>query len=247
MRLVNKHIVITRARHQAGNFADLLRAHGAIPIMYPCIAIIPTNDLASLDTALMHLASYDWLVITSANTVEMIQQRLADQHISADFGAIKIGALGIKTANAIRSALRHTVDFIPSHPSAQHLGFELPIRPSETILLPQSALAKPDLALTLSQRGGVVTAISAYQTIADTSDDDLPTLLAHQRVDAITFTSSSCVTHFVQRLGYVPDVPAVCIGDITAQTAQVAGFRRIFTTSDARLESFIDVLQRILK
>ena len=69
MMLAGKRIVITRARHQAGAFADLLREHGAIPILYPCIAIIPPDDPAPLDEALAHLSAYDWMLITSANTV----------------------------------------------------------------------------------------------------------------------------------------------------------------------------------
>jgi uroporphyrinogen-III synthase len=44
--LVGKRIVNTRAVHQAEALNTLLRARGALPLDYPCIAIVPSQDSA---------------------------------------------------------------------------------------------------------------------------------------------------------------------------------------------------------
>ena len=47
------------------------------PISYPCIAIAPPDDPAELDAALDDLLAgkFDWLVLTSANTVRSLATR----------------------------------------------------------------------------------------------------------------------------------------------------------------------------
>ncbi len=57
-----KGIVVTRAVHQAGDLADLLREAGAEPLLYPCIAIQPPDEPSALDEALRDAASgaFDW-------------------------------------------------------------------------------------------------------------------------------------------------------------------------------------------
>jgi len=237
-----KRIVITRARHQAVAFANLLREHGATPILYPCIAIIPPDDPAPLDEALARLSNYDWMLITSTNTVDIIHQRLTERNSSPDFGAIKIGAIGTSSANAVKTIFGRDVNFIPSRGTAHHLGIELPMIAGEKIFLPQSAIANHVLADTLIERGGIVMAMSAYQTVTDTGGDDLPALLAQNQIDAITFTSSSCVIHFLYKLGYVPDVTVACIGNVTAQTAREVGFARVLIADNTDLGGLITLL-----
>jgi uroporphyrinogen-III synthase len=245
MSLLNKRIVITRARHQAGELVDMVRRHGAIPVLYPCIAIIPPADTAPLDDALAQLSTSDWLLITSTNTVAVIHQRLIERQLSPDWNAVKMGAIGKSTAKAIHNWLGCEADFIPSQASAQHLASELPLMRGERVLLPQSALAKPTIADIITDRGGIVTAITAYQTIADDGGEDVPQLLRQNAIHAVTFTSPSSVREFVARVGYIPDVRVGCIGDTTAQTARDMGFVRVSVAKDACLADLLDKLSAI--
>ena len=50
--LSGKHVVNTRALHQAAELDALLRERCAEPISYPCIDIRPPEDCAALDAAL---------------------------------------------------------------------------------------------------------------------------------------------------------------------------------------------------
>ncbi|TVR18719.1 MAG: uroporphyrinogen-III synthase [Anaerolineaceae bacterium] len=233
-RLRGKRVVVTRAAHQAGELADKLRERGATPLLYPCIAIVPL-----LNDNLPDLSAFDWLVVTSSNTVEALRGQLD----FAGYAALKIAAVGTSTAAALRDAFAVAVDFIPDVQTGEHLAETLPLQRDERVLVPGSAIAKPDLTRILTGRGADVTAVSVYQTIVGTGGEAIPAMLQAGEVDALTFTSSSTVTHFVGRVGTVPDVPAVCIGTVTAQTAIDAGFKRVIVPETYTLDGLIAVME----
>ena len=87
--LTGKQVANTRALHQAEELDRLLYRTGAIPISYPCLAIAPPENSTSLDVALCQLAGgrFDWLVLTSSNTVLAIQTRL--QHLGLDTSVLQ--------------------------------------------------------------------------------------------------------------------------------------------------------------
>src|SRR5262245_22252377 len=111
--LRDKRVVITRALHQAEEMAALLRERGAQPLLYPCIAITPPDDTRLLDTALkaVERGGFDWLVLTSANTVYALDERL--KALGLNVGALanlRIAAIGRVTATAADNCLHLRVD-----------------------------------------------------------------------------------------------------------------------------------------
>ncbi|HRW50321.1 MAG TPA: uroporphyrinogen-III synthase, partial [Caldilinea sp.] len=76
--LRGRRVVVTQAEHQAPALIGLLEARGATALPYPCIAIVPPADIAPLDECLQRLAggAFDWLVLTSANGVRIVAERL---------------------------------------------------------------------------------------------------------------------------------------------------------------------------
>jgi uroporphyrinogen-III synthase len=89
-----------------------------------------------------------------------------------------------------------------------------------SVLLPQANLARPALADLLRGAGAVVEACTAYETVRPEGEMALT-----GPVDAITFTSSSSVQHFVEM--FAPDAigaaRVACIGPVTADTARALG------------------------
>ena len=77
MPLSGKRILIGRAKHQAGALSDALREQGAQVIEVPFIEIRPPESWTPLDQAIARLLDYDWLILTSANGVQMLFARLA--------------------------------------------------------------------------------------------------------------------------------------------------------------------------
>ncbi len=96
---------MTRAAHQAGKLSEGLRALGAEPVEVPVLEIQPPLDFAPLDRALRSLDSYDWLILTSANTVRALVDRAAALGSQfCHFATLKVAAVGEATATAARNA-----------------------------------------------------------------------------------------------------------------------------------------------
>ena len=100
--LAGMRVLVTRASHQAGKLSEGLRALGAVPVEVPLLEIQPPADFAPLDRALRELDSYDWLILTSANTVQSLQQRTQTLGLSLVPGADEHGAPVSRSA-AVRS------------------------------------------------------------------------------------------------------------------------------------------------
>src|SRR5687768_9095430 len=114
--LAGKRVVITRAAHQSSELADLLQQRGAEPVLYPCIAIAPPEDTAALDRALEAVArgDFDWLVLTSANTVLRLAEHLEVSTFQRpSFAGLQVAAVGAATAEAAEKLLSVMVNVLP--------------------------------------------------------------------------------------------------------------------------------------
>ncbi|MGB7337821.1 MAG: uroporphyrinogen-III synthase [Phototrophicaceae bacterium] len=249
MSLAGRRIVVTRATHQADEVIAQIKAHGGIPILYPCIAITAPDDTSALNHALKQLGTFDWLIFTSSNTVYALQQQLQRLDIKIDGSRIKIATVGTKTDKTLRDIFGQSADFIPTQYTADELARDLPLSLGDRIFLPQSALADDTLSAQLSARGATVTVVDAYQTIIGSGGDDVPALLEQHRIDAVTFTSGSTVTNFVERIMPLTafDVPAICIGASTYDVAIEAGFKTVLYPDNFTINNMIDLLSDFLE
>ncbi len=249
--LLGKRIVNTRAAHQAAAFDALIKQRGAVPLSYPCITIQAPEDTSQLDAALHQLRQgvFDWLVLTSANTIHIIAQRLHELHLSLS-STFKVAAIGPSTARETQAQLGLNVDLMPDEYIAEALAEALHPSPGMRACLPESAIARPTLADKLRTAGAVVTVITAYETTRGNGGVDLPTLLAKGDVDAITFTSSSTVRFFVDRLhdeggdiAMLGQVCLTCIGPKTTITASELGLDVAVSASPHTLDGILNGLE----
>ena len=67
--LASRRIVVTRPAGQALHFAEMIRAAGGGPMMFPTIDIAPLKDNTALDAVLARLNQFDLAVFVSANAV----------------------------------------------------------------------------------------------------------------------------------------------------------------------------------
>jgi uroporphyrinogen-III synthase len=240
-----KRIVNTRAAHQAAALDALLMARGAEPVAYPCIAIVPPQDTTQIDRALR--SDYDWLVLTSANTVLVLAQRLKALQLRVTG---RVAAVGAATAECAEALLGVRVEVMPEQFIAENLAAALEITSGTRVLLPESAIARPTLAAMLRERGADVEVIPAYQTVRGSGGADVPRLLQARQIDAITFTSSSTVEHFLGRLEaeggsreHLQGVGIACIGPQTEKTARACGLDISVTASIHTLEGLVEALE----
>src|SRR5271170_3308505 len=111
--LAGKRIVVTRTRSQASSLVAALRELGAEVIELPTIEIVPLESYEALDEALLNIVRYQWLIVTSVNTVKVLAQRLAVLELdSAIFCGLRKVALGSAPAGAMQE-LGIVVDVVP--------------------------------------------------------------------------------------------------------------------------------------
>lgn len=241
--LAGKRIVITRPPPKADAFADRLRELGAEPVLLPTITIQPPTDPALLDDALRHLDRYDWLILTSANTVTHISQRLTA--LSLDPVWPPVGVIGPATGKALQTDYGVTPAVMPEKHVAEALFAALHDHSDLSgarVLLPQGDLARPVLADLLRGARADVDTVIAYENVRPEID---PALLADP-FDAVTFTSSSTVQNFVERfddpLSVIGAAWIACIGPVTAGTARENGLPVHIVAEPHTLDGLIDAL-----
>ena len=228
--LTGRVVLVTRAREQAGAFAELLEAAGARVLLVPTIAIEPPHSWAQLDAALA--GDFRWVVFTSVNGVAMVRRRVAATGRGRDLlKRARLAAIGPATAGALGD-WGLAAEVVPGEYVAE--GLIRCLRPlvarGETVLLPRAAETRDVLVRELSALGAHVTEVAAYRTRAASEQAGaLRGALADGRVDVVTFTSSSTVRSFCALFGaaelprLLSGVTVACIGPITRATAEGRG------------------------
>jgi len=247
--LAGRRVLVTRAAHQAGKLSDGLRALGAVPIEVPVLEIRPPASFDPLDGALKSLESYDWLVLTSANTVRVLAERAAILGMELGKAAsLKVAAVGSATAKAAVDA-GFKVTFVPESYVAESLVLGLTGGVSgQRILLARAEIARDVVPDSLHHAGAVVDVVNAYRNaLPEAAPQQLRAALA-EGIDAATFTSSSSATHLAEaaRESCIPwpfaGVPAVSIGPITSQTLRELGWEPAIEASPSDIPGLIAAL-----
>ncbi|HEU5321503.1 MAG TPA: uroporphyrinogen-III synthase [Methylomirabilota bacterium] len=233
--LDGRRIVVTRAAEQAGELADALAARGADVVIAPTIRIepLPGSELGALRAALLALTGYRWIVFTSRNAVRVVTDRMAEWRLGTDaLARAPVAAIGPATAAALVER-GVTPEVVPPRFVAEAVVEALAARgglAGARILLPRALDARDALPAGLRQHGATVEIVPVYRTVTADGGGDARGLAADLldgRIDAVTFTSSSTVRHFVDLVG--ADA-ATCgrfttavIGPVTADTARELG------------------------
>jgi uroporphyrinogen-III synthase len=251
--LHGKTILVTRARHQAGQLSAELRKLGASVLEIPAIEIVPPKSFAELDAALLHLSQFQWLILTSANAVEAVSARIESLGLNlAALTPFKIAAVGSATAEAIRK-LGLEVAVTPPEYVAESLAAALADRVrGQRVLLARAAVARDVIPDALRTHGAVVEVVDAYRTVIPAASvTEIRTLFSTTGAipDAATFTSSSTVTNFLNLLREagvqsLKTLLAVSIGPITSQTLRENGFSAAAEADPHNLAGLVDAVVR---
>ena len=239
--LFGLEVVVTRTRDQASQLSSALRAHGAAPVEVPVIEVAdPSDGGAALRDATTRASTFDWIVLTSPNGAERFVAGLRD---ARDLGAARVAVIGPGTAAVL--ARHHLVaDLVPPEYVAESLLDALPApAPGGTgrLLLARAAVARDVLPDGLRGRGWDVEVVEAYRTVPVRPTDEQRAVVAS--ADAVTFTSSSTVTNFVDAFG-AGAVPALvaCIGPVTAATARALGIEPQVEATEHTIDGLVDAL-----
>jgi uroporphyrinogen-III synthase len=250
--LAGKRILVTRAAHQAGRLSDGLRALGAEPVEVPVLEIRPPESFEPLDAALRQLDCYQWIILTSANTVRALVERLEMLRIGRPPAFLKVAAVGDATAaEAGRAGFRITL--VPVSYVAESLlsGLRGEVA-GEKILLARAAIARDVIPDALRTAGAIVDVVDAYRNVMPESAPDRLREAVAGRLDAATFTSSSSAEHLAdaaRRAGVefpLRGVPAVSIGPITSQTLRDLGWPPVAEADPSDIPGLIGAVLSVL-
>lgn len=229
--LAGRRIVVTRAQQQAAALSDELRALGAEVDEIPTIEIRPAQDYTPLDTALRSIAQYHWLILTSANGVKALFDRMREARIPVEeLLRVRIAAIGPATRKAIESrGLR--VEVVPDEYVAEAVVDSMrDVAKGLNVLLVRAKVARDVIPVELGKIAARVDVVEAYETVAPESSRQrlLEALQSDHRPDAITLTSSSTAKNLVEMLGdsrsLLNGVKLASIGPVTTATLKQLGF-----------------------
>jgi len=246
--LAGRRVLVTRAAHQAGKLSEGLRTRGAEPVEVPVLEIQPPADLAPLDRALRELDTYDWLILTSANTVRAI----AWSNLLDKISGLKVAAVGEATAAAARQG-GLPVAVVPETYVAEALVDCLADQVAgKRILLARAEIARDVIPDALRAAGAAVDVVDAYRNGLPSAAPELLRAALEKGIDAATFTSSSSVTHLADAARAAgiafpfAGVRAVSIGPITSQTLRELGWEPAAEATASDIPGLIDTVGRVL-
>ena len=251
--LSGRRIVVTRAQRQSGGLRERLEQQGAEVLLLPTIEIAPPESYETLDDALRDGKRFAWLVVTSANAVRVLGERLTEIGLSSESLAhLHFAAVGPSTAEAMRT-LGLKVDVVPEQYVGEALADALKDRVrGQRVLLVRAAVARDVVPDALIAAGAQVTVADAYRTVvpADAVARALEIFGANLLPDAVVFTSGSTVTHLLDvlreaRLVFPRDVPCVSIGPVTSTALHEAGLVVAAEAESASLDGLVEACVRL--
>ena len=242
--LAGRRVVVTRAEHQSAELVGSLTAAGATVERLPLLALLPPEDPAPLAAAARELASYRWVVFTSANAVAALFGALDDRWPEG----VAVAAIGDATDAALCADVVRP-DLVAEESSAEGLLAELLPRlrhqPGERILLPQAADARPALAAGLRAAGHHVDTVVAYRkTVPPEARERAASIFGDAPLGWVTFTSPSIVRSFAGL--FAPrwserraTLRAASIGPITSEALRGLGVPPAAEASKASDEAMV--------
>jgi uroporphyrinogen-III synthase len=239
--LAGWRVLVPRGGKWGDSVAATLRSYGAIPVIAPMINFASTADAPALSDAIKRLENgkFDWLVITSATTVDV----LVSQQVSVPVDT-RIAAVGETTSAALMLA-GYRVDFVPeSDNSARGLLKEWPQSDIVgTVLILQSEIAEPVLVAGLAELGLDVEFVAAYRTVGVPVAEQVTTDVASGRIGAVLVTSGSVARQVQSQLAPLPETTIVaCIGPRTAFDARAAGLTVHLIADERSAASLVEAL-----
>jgi uroporphyrinogen III methyltransferase/synthase len=224
-------VLVTRPGGESDPLVQALRHRGYR------VHAVPTVQTEAVVLELRSLASYDWVVFTSARGVDAVSELPTSP---------RFAAVGTETAKALRARGVEPAH-VPATADGSDLGKTLPGVEGKRVALVRASAAHADLPDILRRRGAIVEELTAYRTVEAPPESALPlrTALSDPDLRAVVFASGSAVRGFIG-LGGTALLPAITIGARTTARAVEFGFRVIAEAETQNVAGLIDAVARAL-
>jgi len=243
--LFGRTVLVTRPAHQAAALVGRLAACGAATLIQPAIEITPPPDWNPVDAAIENLASFDWLVFSSANGVRFFLDRiLAAGRDLRQLANCRLAAIGPATAEALQD-YHLRADLQPAEYRAEALAEQLvPAAAGKRFLLLRASRGREVLAETLRAAQAEVEQVVVYRSLdTQQADPEVSAALADGNIDWITVTSSAIARSLVQLFGDdLTQAKLAAISPLTADILAGAGYRPAVVASQYTTEGLLEAI-----
>jgi uroporphyrinogen III methyltransferase/synthase len=202
--LFGKRIVVTRPVGQVSRLKGLLEEKGAEVLELPLIKILPQEDRKLIAETFAGIATYEWVVFTSANGA----REFFDVFFKAfgdirSFGPMRVACVGEATAQVVRK-FNLEVELIPDRSTGEDLAQALVATESldsANVLVVTGNRNREVLVGLLESVGhAIVDTLPIYQTdFADVIDAPDRAKFIKLGADAIVFASSSAALSYIEQ------------------------------------------------
>ena len=249
--LASVRVLVTRPAGKASRLSELLRREGAVPVEVPTIEIAPLEDFRELDSRLLRIASYDWIVFGSVNAVEAVLACLTPLGVDVrGLLKVRVAAVGPSTARALEDA-GVTPYMVPASYRSESLvaGFKGKEVTGRRFLVLSADIGGRILQGGLSSLGAKVDTVAAYRNVLPTGAGRQIREALEGGLDIVTFASSSAARNLVSLLDeesrrILDGSLIACIGPVTASTAEEAGLEVGVVAREHTLEGLVDALRQ---
>ncbi len=230
-----------------------LKKLGAEVYLFQAIEVRELPDQAILDSALMKLHQYAWIIFTSVHAVRAVARRMEALGLEGPSTIPgQVCAIGPATAAALEEA-HFSVALVPKEHAAEGIVAALEAQPGglrafqgERVLLPRAREARDVLPDALTAAGADVDIIPCYETVVGRPDEKLVSQLGSGAPDLLVFTSSSTVSNFIEILGddvARPVLSQACVaalGPIVAGTLESYGRKPDILPGASTIENLLE-------
>jgi uroporphyrinogen III methyltransferase / synthase len=235
MPLTGRSVIVTRTADQATGLIGPLEALGADVLLMPVIAVADPEEWGPVDKAVAGIASYAWIVLTSANGVDWFDERLRKlgRTLTDLDGIVRFAVVGSATAARLRERGVEPA-LVPDRFRAEGLveAFRALGAPAGTrVLILRAAEAREVLPEELRTAGFMVDVVPVYRLVTALPPPGVLERLRAGGVDAVTFASGGTARRFGEVLrgaGLDPNealagVAVASIGPVTSDALRELG------------------------
>ena len=249
--LFGQRIMVTRARNQNSKMVEKITDFGGDAIEVPTIKIERILPNQPLEIEINQLKSYQYLILSSANAVQIFFDQLDELgYDSRALAHLKICVIGAQTAQLLKEK-GIKADIVPPVHRLESLVEVLQplIKPTDHILIPKAQETR-DILVNKLTGSCHLKEIPIYRTIVDTSQkENLLHQIDSKTINYLTFSSASTVTNFVKLLGIenldkLEKIKLISIGPITTQAMKTLNLTPYQEAPTASVNEMIQTMIR---
>lgn len=247
-------LLITKSKTEAQKYFSCFQNYGYSVIYLPTIATVEILDKYEINSLLMNLAEFDYLIFTSGNAVRYFNYWIKDK--KDQLHSAEIIAVGSATKR-IADECGFTITDLPYEFSSDGLlkFFEKKNIERKKILIPSSKISRNELEVGLKSLGADVKSVPFYDTtMVDADEYKLEiNMVKNSKPQVFAFTSPSSFENYIKLfdiknvVSYFDKNIICAIGNTTAGAIEGYGLKASVVPNEFSLEGLAMEIKKFLQ